>query len=65
MAKVLSSIIIEDQTCSVPGRTIFENLALFLDVLDHVNITDETGILVSLDQEKASNVLIIPFYVAP
>ena len=65
MAKVLSSIIIEDQTCSVPGRTIFENLALFLDVLDHVNITDETGILLSLDQEKALIVLIIPFYVAP
>ena len=53
LAKVLSSIINEDQTCSVPGRTIFENLALFRDVLDHVNITNETGILVSLDQEKA------------
>ena len=49
----------------MPGRTIFENLALFLDVLDHVNITDETGILLSLDQEKALIVLIIPFYVAP
>ena len=53
LAKVLSSIINEDQTCSVPGRTIFENLALFRDVLDHVNLTNETGILVSLDQEKA------------
>ena len=37
----------------MPGRTIFENLSLFWDVLDHVNITNETGILVSLDQEKA------------
>ena len=45
--------------------TIFENLALFLDVLGHVNITDETSILVSLDQEKALIVLIIPFYVSP
>ena len=53
LAKVLSSIINEEQTCSVPGRTIFENLALFWDVLDHVNITNETGILVSLNQEKA------------
>ena len=26
---------------------------MFRDVLDHVNITNETGILVSLDQEKA------------
>ena len=65
LAKVFSSIINEDQTCSVPGRTIFENLALFLDVLGHVNITDETSILVSLDQEKALIVLIIPFYVSP
>lgn len=31
----------------------FENLALFRDVLDHVNTTNETSILVSLDQEKA------------
>ena len=38
---------------------------MFLDVLGHVNITDETSILVSLDQEKASIMLIIPFYVAP
>ena len=53
LAKVLSSIINEDQTCSLPGTTIFENLAMFRDILDHVNITNETGILVSLDQEKA------------
>ena len=31
----------------------FENLALFRDVLDHVNTTNETSILASLDQEKA------------
>ena len=46
LSKVLSSLIKEDQTCSVPGRTIFENLALFRDILDHVNITNETSILV-------------------
>ena len=42
---VLPSIIHEDQTCSVPGRTIFENLSLLRDILDYVNITDETGVL--------------------
>ena len=52
LAKVLS-IIKKDQTCSVPGRTIFHTLALFRDVLDHVNTTKETGIFVSLDREKA------------
>ena len=29
------------------------NLALLGDTLDYVNITEETGILLSLDQEKA------------
>ena len=53
LSKVLTSIVGEDQTCSVPGRTIFDNLALFRDTLDYINLTDETGILVSLDQEKA------------
>lgn len=52
-SKVLTSIISEDQTCSVSGRTIFDYLALFRDTLDYINLTDETGILVSLDQEKA------------
>ena len=43
----------EDQTCSIQGRTIFDNLALLRDTLDYVNITEETGILLSLDQKKA------------
>ena len=53
LSRVLSSIIREDQTCSIPGRTIFDNLALFRDTLDYISVTDETGILVNLDQEKA------------
>ena len=53
LLQVLPSVIQEDQTCSIQGRTIFDNLALLRDTLDYVNITDETGILLSLDQEKA------------
>jgi len=53
LSKVLNSIVREDQTCSIPGRTIFDNLALFRDTLDYITLTNETGILVSLDQEKA------------
>ena len=53
MSKVLASIVSEDQTCLIPGRTIFDNLTLFQDTLDYINLTDEPGILVSLDQEKA------------
>lgn len=53
LAKILPLVINEDQSCSVPGRTIFDTLSLLRDTLDHVNITNEPGILVSLDQEKA------------
>ena len=53
LSKVLDSIVDPDQTCSVPGRSIASNLFLLRDVLDHIERTGETGILVSLDQEKA------------
>lgn len=53
LSKVLDSIVNPDQTCSVPRRSIASNLFFLRDVLDHIERTDETGILVSLDQEKA------------
>lgn len=53
LKSVMSAIVHQDQTCSVPGRTIFSNLQLVRDVLDMSDRTDETGILVTLDQEKA------------
>ena len=53
LAKVLGSIVSPDQTCSVPGRSIVSNLVALRDSLDYIDRTNETGILVSLDQEKA------------
>ena len=53
LSKVLDTIVDPDQTCSVPGRSITSNLSLLRDVLDHIERTGETGILLSLDQEKA------------
>ena len=53
LCKVLDSIIDPDQTCSVPGRTIASNLHTLRDILDYIERTDETGILISLDQGKA------------
>ena len=47
LSKVLDSIVDPDHTCSVPGRSIASNLFLL-----HIERTGETGILVSLDQEK-------------
>ena len=52
-SKVLEFIVDPDQTCSVPGCKITSNLHILRDVLDYINRTNETGILISLDQEKA------------
>ena len=53
LSKVLGSIVDPDQTCSVPGRSISSNLVLLRDTLAFIERTNEFGILVSLDQEKA------------
>ena len=53
LKSVMASVVHSDQTCGVPGRSIFSNLQLVRDLLDMINKTNETGILVTLDQEKA------------
>ena len=53
LAKVLEFIVNPDQTCSVPGRSIFSKVTLLCDIIDFIQETDECAILVSLDQEKA------------
>ena len=53
LSKVLEFIIDPDQTCSVPGCRVTSNLHILRDVLDYVDRTNETGILISLDEEKA------------
>ena len=53
LSNVIEYIVHPDQTCSVPGRSIFSNLSLLRDSLDYIQRTDESAILVSLDQEKA------------
>ena len=53
LRKVLSVILHEDQTCGVPGRSIFENLFLLRDTLDYVNHKELSAVIISLDQEKA------------
>ena len=53
LSKVLGSIINTDQTCSVLHRSIFSNLTLLRDTLHFINRSGETGILISLDQERA------------
>ena len=51
--KILSVILSEDQTCGIPGRSIYENLFLLRDTLDYVHHKQLSAALISLDQEKA------------
>ena len=53
LSLVLDKIVSPDQTCSVPGRSISSNLVTLRDMLDYIERTDEPGILISLDREKA------------
>jgi len=49
---VMSSIVHQDHTCGVIRSSIFSNLHLIRDTLDMIDKIDETGILVTFDQEK-------------
>ena len=53
LSRVMSSLVDLDQTCSVLGHSITSNVTLLRDMLDYIDRTNETGILVSFDQEKA------------
>ena len=51
--KVLPDIINEDQTCSISGRRIQNNLSIIRDIIDYANETNEKYCIISIDQKKA------------
>ena len=53
LAKVMPSIISPEQTCSVPGRDIADNIIAIRDVIDIVDDRNEEGYLIAVDMEKA------------
>ena len=53
LLKVLPLIINSDQTCSISGRSIFENLFLLRDTIDYVTLKQLSAVVISLGQEKA------------
>ena len=53
LQRVLSSVFHEDQTCGVPGRSIFFNLNLVRDLIEYCNSKNLPLAIISLDQEKA------------
>ena len=42
-----------EQTCSVPERTIFQNLFLTCDIINYCNQKRMNGYILMIDQEKA------------
>ena len=50
---ILPSVLNNDQTCSVPGRSIFENLMLARDSIDYCQEKKLPLALIKIDQEKA------------
>ena len=53
ITKVLSSVIHEDQTCSVPGRSLHSNLLLTRDLIQYTHQKQIDGYIITVDQEKA------------
>ena len=52
LRKVLPSLVNPAQTCSIPNRTIQENIATIRDVIHYTNGKGQ-AIIISVDQEKA------------
>ena len=53
LQKVLSSVLHEDQTFGVPGRSIVSNMNLIRDLIEYCNAKNLPQAIISLDQEKA------------
>ena len=53
LSKVLEEIIHPDQTCSIPGRTIQDNLHLIRNLIEYSNDKNTAAAILSLDQSKA------------
>jgi hypothetical protein len=50
---VLDGIVHPDQTCSIPGRTIQDNVHLIRNLIEYVNAKNIPAAIISLDQSKA------------
>ena len=53
MQKVISDIVSSDQTAYIKARYIGTNIRLVSDVIDYYDLTNESGILLMLDFQKA------------
>ena len=53
LQNIFPSVLLEDQTCGVPGRSIFSNLNLVRDLTEYCSSKNLPLAIISLDQEKA------------
>ena len=53
LKRVLPDIIHADQTCGIPGRHIYDSIALSRDIIDYAKGDDIPMSIINIDQEKA------------
>jgi hypothetical protein len=53
LRKIIVEIIHPDQTCSIPGRTIQDNVHLIRNLVEYTNDKNMPAAIISLDQSKA------------
>ncbi|KAI8521377.1 hypothetical protein Bbelb_011310 [Branchiostoma belcheri] len=50
---VIGTVVHTDQSCGIPGRSIDDSVCLLRDIVEYVNGTESSCVLIALDQEKA------------
>ncbi|CAH1233540.1 ZCCHC3 [Branchiostoma lanceolatum] len=53
LKNVIASVVHIDRSCGIPGRSIEDSVCLLRDIVEYVNGTNSSGVLIALDQEKA------------
>ena len=53
LSKVIAGIVHADQTCSIPGRSIHDNVHLIRNLIEYANDKNMSAAIISLDQSKA------------
>ena len=53
LRKVIGDIVHPDQTCSIPGRSIQDNIHLIRNLIEYANSKQISAAIISLDQAKA------------
>ena len=53
---LLPDIIHADQTCGIPGRHIYDGIALSRDIIDYAKGDDIPMSIINIDKEKAFDI---------